>query len=43
MLGKLIDESPGLELFEKPEGRAAWVGFLAKLDAIDRDLAELAN
>ncbi|HET7506629.1 MAG TPA: hypothetical protein VFK02_36665 [Kofleriaceae bacterium] len=41
-LGQIIDNAERLEFFDHAGGRAAWQGFLGKLEAIDRDLAVVA-
>jgi diadenosine tetraphosphatase ApaH/serine/threonine PP2A family protein phosphatase len=38
-LRDIVREADKLEFFDHPGGRAAWQGFLTKLEAIDRDLA----
>jgi hypothetical protein len=41
-LGRIIDKAERLEFFDHAGGRAAWQGFLGKLEAIDQDLAVVA-
>jgi hypothetical protein len=41
-LRQIIEESHQLEFFDHPGGRAAWQGFLTRLEEIDRDLAVAA-
>lgn len=41
-LRHIIEKADRLEFFDHPGGRAAWQGFLGKLEAIDRDLAVAA-
>ena len=41
-LGQIIDKAERLEFFDHAGGRAAWQGFLGKLEAIDQDLAVAA-
>ena len=41
-LGGIIEKAERLEFFDHAGGRAAWQGFLGKLEAIDRDLAVAA-
>ena len=38
-LGEVIDQGETFKAFDHEKGRAAWVTFLAELEAIDRDLA----
>jgi hypothetical protein len=41
-LGGILEKAERLEFFDHAGGRAAWQGFLGKLEAIDRDLAVVA-
>jgi hypothetical protein len=41
-LHHIIEKADHLEFFDHEGGRAAWQGFLGKLEAIDRDLAVVA-
>jgi hypothetical protein len=41
-LGGIIEKAEKLEFLDHAGGRAAWQGFLTKLEAIDRDLAVVA-
>src|SRR5688572_24040990 len=42
-LSGILENAARLEFFDHAGGRAAWQGFLTKLDAIDRDLAVAAS
>jgi len=39
----IIDKADRLEFFDHAGGRAAWQGFLTRLEAVDRDLAVVAG
>jgi hypothetical protein len=41
-LGRIVENAERLEFFDHAGGRAAWQGFLGKLEAIDQDLAVAA-
>ena len=41
-LGRIIGGAEHLEFFDHAGGRAAWQGFLGKLEAVDQDLAVVA-
>jgi hypothetical protein len=42
-LGTVLEKAEGLKFFDHEQGRAAWLQFSGELDAVDRDLAVVAD